>query len=116
MHCHPPRKHERNPSASWAFDSEPMRVRRIIVKNSDRKNVLRSFLRIPSLTCELRYIIMQAVMVRERRSVDCLGKHDFIFRHFTVKNLSLPYLLRGSLDYMFSGLLKRMQHLKTVCG
>ena len=44
-----------------------------------------------------------------------LLKHEF-FRHFIVKKQGSPCLLRGSLAYIFSGLLIWMQYVKSVCG
>ena len=38
-------------------------------------------------------------------SLGQLRKHEFFFRHFSVKKTSLPCLLRGSLAYICSGLL-----------
>ena len=38
------------------------------------------------------------------------------FRHFTVKKTMLPCLLRGSLAYIFSGLLINVQYVRRVCG
>jgi len=69
-------------------------------------------------------VIMRAAMVE--RTADCnkvrenvvrlnflyLGKHEFFFRYFTVS----PYPLKGSLDYIFSGLLIWMQYVKSICG
>ena len=71
-------------------------------------------------------VIIQAAMVRngwnERSTVITvmtvvrltylyLGKHEFFFRHFTVKKTSLPLPAESSLAYIFSGLLMNIQYV-----
>ena len=38
------------------------------------------------------------------------------FPHFAVEKTGLPCLLRGSLSYIFSGLLINMEYVKSVYG
>ena len=63
-------------------------------------------------------IIVERLMKCARPSFGwfiCAWASMKFFRHFTVEKRSFPCLLRGSLAYMFSGLLIIMQHVKRVC-
>ena len=48
-------------------------------------------------------------------TISCWASMKF-FRHFTVKKTTLPCLLKGSLAYIFSGLLINKKSVKRVCG